>query len=87
MPLRIVAHYQHLRITAAYLALLNRQHAKRRKRAGKTAVVVDTSLEEYRVAAASATTTTDGEKHGPALNDRAFDDLTDMKNEDFIYVL
>ncbi|EJD48687.1 MFS general substrate transporter [Auricularia subglabra TFB-10046 SS5] len=66
-------------ITAAYLAWLNQRHSKERVRVGKSAVVVDRSLEQYRAS--------DSEKDGNAANDRAFDDVTDLKNEDFIYVL
>ncbi|KAH7102698.1 MFS general substrate transporter [Auriculariales sp. MPI-PUGE-AT-0066] len=66
-------------ITIFYLMMLNRSHARRRVAAGKSAVVVDTSLDNYRA---------DAEKRdGTGLNDRAFDDLTDKENEDFVYVL
>ncbi|CAL1710357.1 unnamed protein product [Somion occarium] len=77
--------------TAVYLAFLNKRHAARRRRAGKTATVVDTSLE---TAVESARLQIQNEENGrkegadaSALNGRAFDDLTDVQNEDFIYVL
>jgi hypothetical protein len=62
--------------TAAYLAFLNNRQAAKRVRLGKVGKIVDASLEEYR-------------RHGEgeAANEKAFDDLTDTKNEDFIYVL
>ncbi|KAL1659379.1 major facilitator superfamily domain-containing protein [Schizophyllum commune] len=74
-------------ITAAYLALLNKRHAARRIAVGKAGVVVDASLEDY----AGRRTATQGgveKQQGETLaNERAFDDLTDSQNEDFIYAL
>jgi Na+/proline symporter len=68
---------------AFYITYLNRKHANRRVELGKSAEVVDLSME---------TSDMLGEK-GEALNadqggvgDKAFDDITDLKNEDFIYV-
>ncbi|KAF8603639.1 MFS general substrate transporter [Ceratobasidium sp. AG-I] len=77
-------------ITALYLSYLNRQHAAARRRAGKKAVVIDTSLEEAKVAhqAAEQNEATEGDEGVKRrANDQAFDDLTDLQNEDFIYVL
>jgi len=71
-------------VTAIYLTFLNRSHAARRRRAGKAADVVDTSLETTKNAAQGKFETDGAEV---ALNARAFDDLTDLQNEDFIYVL
>jgi len=77
--------------TAAYLAYLNKRHANERVRLGKAAVIVDTSLEDSKTAARMQIENEERErKEGAdptALNSRAFDDLTDVKNEDFIYVL
>ncbi|TCD62052.1 hypothetical protein EIP91_007528 [Steccherinum ochraceum] len=72
--------------TAAYLAFLNKRHANTRIRLGKAAVIVDTSLETTEDAAKhqKETEAQDGKE---AVNSRAFDDLTDCQNEDFIYVL
>ncbi|RDB16325.1 hypothetical protein Hypma_003016 [Hypsizygus marmoreus] len=66
-------------ITAAYLAVRNSQHAAIRARLGKETKVVDTSLEKY------AGEVIEDEK--VARNDQAFYDLTDSRNEDFIFVL
>lgn len=68
---------------------LNRRHAKRREELGKTAVVVDESMmgknqmEDSKV----------GELEEGAANrqkaledDNALRDMTDLENEDFIYV-
>ena len=74
-------------ITAAYLAFLNKRHAARRIAVGKAGVVVDASLEDY----AGRRTATEGgveKQQGETLaNERAFDDLTNLQNEDFIYAL
>jgi hypothetical protein len=64
-----------VRVTAAFLAFRNRQHAAIRASLGKTANVVDTSLEKH----------TDNEI--AARNDQAFHDLTDSQNEDFLFAL
>ena len=52
--------------------------------------MIDTSLEESKVAhkAAEQNETVEGEEGVKRrANDQAFDDLTDLQNEDFIYVL
>ncbi|GJE93056.1 MFS general substrate transporter [Phanerochaete sordida] len=77
--------------TAAYLAFLNKQHAALRKRMGKAAEIIDTSLETTERSAQLQKANEEkelAEGSDPAvLNNRAFDDLTDRQNEDFIYVL
>jgi len=55
------------------LAFRNKQQATIRVRLGKSEKVIDTSLEVY--------------SGVEAANEKSFDDLTDWKNEDFIYVL
>ena len=74
-----------------YLAWLNTRHAARRRRLGKAAVIIDTSLETAENSARLQLQNEENErKEGSdptALNGRAFDDLTDSQNEDFIYVL
>ncbi|KAI0033575.1 major facilitator superfamily domain-containing protein [Vararia minispora EC-137] len=67
-------------VAVVYLSWLNARHAARRVALGKPAVVIDRSLEKFR-----GTRTNADEKD--ATNDQAFDDLTDLQNEDFIYVL
>ncbi|KDQ28582.1 hypothetical protein PLEOSDRAFT_1039770 [Pleurotus ostreatus PC15] len=66
-------------VTAAFLAFRNKQHAARRVRLGKAAVVIDQSLEEqpYKLQGSEKV----------ATNEQAFDDLTDTQNEDFIFAL
>ncbi|KAJ1305159.1 hypothetical protein OPQ81_000193 [Rhizoctonia solani] len=79
-------------ITALYLSFLNKQHAAARRRAGKKAEIIDTSLEDSKRAreAAKENEKLEGGEDGALkrrLNDQAFNDLTDLQNEDFIYVL
>ncbi|KAJ8087519.1 hypothetical protein AAF712_006640 [Marasmius tenuissimus] len=66
-------------VTAVYLKYLNQKHEATRLRVGKVGKVIDRSLESYKAV--------DKGKEGEAKNEQAFDDLTDLKNEDFIYVL
>ncbi|KAI0340252.1 MFS general substrate transporter [Trametopsis cervina] len=78
-------------ITSGYLTLLNKRHAGARQRAGKAADVVDTSLESAKDAERLQHLNQEKERSTGAdravLNSKAFDDLTDTQNEDFIYVL
>ena len=67
-----------------YLAVLNRRHAKRRQELGKSAVRVDESMlrkKEIVHKGAEMEAQDLGERQ-----DLGFSDLTDMQNEDFIYV-
>ncbi|KAH6877647.1 major facilitator superfamily domain-containing protein [Alternaria rosae] len=65
-----------------WIKLLNRKHAATRESMGKSAIVVDTSMGSAREGDA------EGAENAQAsgVGDKAFDDVTDMKNEDFIYV-
>jgi hypothetical protein len=83
-------------ITTLYLTMLNRSHSKRRVALGKSAVIIDTSLysaeEAERMASqtgagAADATTPDGDVGQGQVGDRAFDDLTDLENEEFVFVL
>ena len=69
------------RVTAAYLAFRNKQQANKRIRLGKPGIIVDRSLEQYKDRDVDDGVAKD------EINNQAFDDLTDMQNEDFIYVL
>jgi heme/copper-type cytochrome/quinol oxidase subunit 4 len=75
-------------LTTLYLAFLNRRHAKRRVELGKSAVVYDNSLDsveevEKRRQTAGNTDAAGGDaNHG----DKAFENMTDLQNEDFIFV-
>ena len=55
--------------------LLNKKHAALREQLGKSAVVVDRSMMNV-----------EGEELSDGTGERAFDDETDLKNEDFIFI-
>lgn len=69
-------------LAMAWITLLNRRHAAERERLGKSAKVVDLSMETSEAV--------EGEEGANAtqggVGDKAFDDITDIKNEDFIYI-
>jgi hypothetical protein len=69
-------------LASIWLRILNRKHAADRERLGKSANIVDTSMQTGQQA------DTEGAENSGAdgVGDKAFDDLTDLKNEDFIYV-
>ena len=69
-------------MAVCWIKILNRKHAARREELGKSANIVDLSMEKTRQAG-------DQGEEGDAdvsSGDRAFDDITDLKNEDFIYI-
>ncbi|KAG9243612.1 major facilitator superfamily domain-containing protein [Calycina marina] len=57
------------------LVILNRLHSKKRVENGKHAVIHDASMEHHYVAMADE-----------GVGEHAFDDLTDQKNDEFIYI-
>ena len=73
------------RVTAVYLSFLNKWHARTRRRLGKTVDIIDTSLETAKQSARIQKLNEEmgsvGVANRPALNSRAFDDLTDIQNE------
>lgn len=70
---------------ALYVNLLNRRHARARERLGKAARVVDLSMAHKRHLASHGGAVNDRDAAG-GVGDRAFDDATDLQNEDFVYV-
>ncbi|EMD63378.1 hypothetical protein GGP41_005951 [Bipolaris sorokiniana] len=64
-----------------WIKLLNRKHAATRESMGKSAVVVDTSMGNAVEGSAE-----ESENEASGVGDKAFDDVTDLKNEDFIYI-
>ncbi|KAB5575353.1 major facilitator superfamily transporter [Coniochaeta sp. 2T2.1] len=73
-------------ITTAYLMFLNKKHANRRVALGKSAVVYDNSLDsveeiEKRRVAAGTSDAADADN-----GDKAFENMTDLENEDFVFV-
>lgn len=92
-------------ITTVYLMALNKSHSKQRVSMGKSAVIVDESLdsaeEMQRRRAAVLTASANGtgeannvnegraaveEPTAARIGDRAFENLTDLKNEEFVFV-
>ncbi|KAM9880443.1 transporter C417.10-like protein 4 [Verticillium dahliae] len=75
-----------------YLMFLNRRHAKRREELGKNAVIVDESMMRNRNMERSKAVDIELEEDGQQRQqrtlqeDNALHDMTDLKNEDFIYV-
>ncbi|KAI1804457.1 MFS general substrate transporter [Daldinia bambusicola] len=89
--------------TTTYLKILNANHAKRRVAMGKSAVIVDISLDSSKDAAAMQQKDINGNRDAintdegdiiaaPSTKDvgksggRAFENLTDLQNEDFVFV-
>lgn len=70
-------------LAASYIKILNKKHAARRVALGKSAEVVDLSMEtgDKVREAGGAINAEDG-----GLGEKAFDDETDLNNEDFIYL-
>lgn len=66
-----------------WITILNRKHGAARERLGKAAKIVDLSMETSRQMADAGETANVSEG---GVGDKAFDDITDVKNEDFIYL-
>ncbi|KAI4692535.1 hypothetical protein J4E81_006950 [Alternaria sp. BMP 2799] len=69
-------------LAMSWIKLLNRKHAATRESMGKSAIVVDTSMGSAREGDAEEAENA----QASGVGDKAFDDVTDIKNEDFIYV-
>ncbi|OJJ52449.1 hypothetical protein ASPSYDRAFT_189436 [Aspergillus sydowii CBS 593.65] len=66
-------------LNLAYIFFLNKQHEKRRVAMGKSAKIIDRSMQ--------AVGETELDKNDAQMvEDNAFKDLTDFENEDFVYV-
>lgn len=66
---------------------LNKQHANRRVAMGKSATIVDRSMmTDQERADDTAAIGSNEEGTLNASGDNAFEDMTDLKNEDFIFV-
>lgn len=74
---------------------LNKQHAKRREALGKSAAMIDESMvTKQKIMEASKAVeieeagqdTMGGLQHRSLEEDNALHDITDLQNEDFIYV-
>lgn len=74
-------------VGAFYITLLNKKHAAARERMGKSAHIVDLSMaKSSKLADKEGVMLNEGKAAG-GVGDKAFEDVTDLKNEDFIYVL
>ncbi|RFU28736.1 hypothetical protein B7463_g7630, partial [Scytalidium lignicola] len=72
--------------TTLYLIILNKSHARKRVQVGKSSVVVDKSMmSTAETRAAAAVAEYQGEDHDQ-IGEKAFDDETDLQNEDFIFI-
>ncbi|KAJ5679072.1 hypothetical protein N7462_007316 [Penicillium macrosclerotiorum] len=69
-------------LNMAYLSFLNKKHEKQRVALGKNAKVIDHSMH----AVGAIHTDKEGTPVQEVAQDNAFKDLTDMANEDFVYV-
>jgi len=70
-------------IISIYIFYLNKVHARTRTRVGKSADVVDRSLlSQHEIDLLDGTS----EGESGLVGEKAFDDETDLKNEDFIFV-
>lgn len=72
-------------IGALYVRVLNKMHAKSREQLGKSATIVDLSMAHSRKLADQGDAVNDSNAAG-GVGDKAFDDVTDLHNEDFVYV-
>ncbi|QIX00675.1 hypothetical protein AMS68_006192 [Peltaster fructicola] len=71
-------------IGTLYIAFLNKRHARARERLGKAGKIVDLSMAHGRQLAGGQTVNDTDAAGGAGV--KAFDDITDLQNEDFIYV-
>ncbi|PGH19080.1 hypothetical protein AJ79_00114 [Helicocarpus griseus UAMH5409] len=75
-----------------YLIFLNKSHAKKREQLGKSATIVDESMmRKDKIEAGKTIETEEVGAGGQDANqggdvDKGFSDMTDLKNEDFIFV-
>lgn len=70
-----------------YLIVLNKRHAKRREEVGKSADKVDESMiGKDRIGTSKAIELEEGHSGVLRANDNGFSDMTDLQNEDFVFV-
>jgi MFS transporter, ACS family, DAL5 transporter family protein len=71
-------------LQAANIFLLNKMQSAKRVKAGKPAKIRDLSMEHKYTSAANDSDNVEG--GGVMLGENAFKDLTDSKNDEFVYV-
>ncbi|CAI7641212.1 unnamed protein product [Penicillium pancosmium] len=71
-----------------YLVFLNKKHSRQREALGKSAVIVDESMmTKHKIETNKAVELEDvNEIRDQSVTDNGFSDMTDLQNEDFIYV-
>jgi hypothetical protein len=80
------------RLIMLYLVFLNKRHARLREQAGKSANVIDESMMDKEKVRSGKAVAMELEEAGqtnrdtPIAYDKGFDDVTDLKNEDFVFV-
>lgn len=79
------------RLIPFYLVYLNRRHAKKRQELGKSAEIIDESMlrpkqAEVSKAVEAGDATTGNHQHRTLDEDKGLQDVTDLDNEDFVYV-
>ncbi|KAK8161729.1 allantoate permease [Phyllosticta citrichinensis] len=72
-------------LTIFWIALLNRKHARTRESKGKSAIVVDLSMQRPK-SSDGKTDSSPTEQSENALGAKAFNDETDLQNEEFIFL-
>jgi hypothetical protein len=79
-----------LRLIPMYLTFLNRRHAKMREQLGGSAHIVDESMLRKKDMTDSKQVELEHHEHSHAQrleDDKGLQDVTDLKNENFIYVV
>ncbi|KAK5145357.1 hypothetical protein LTR32_002867 [Rachicladosporium monterosium] len=69
----------------AWIRVLNRKHAAQRISLGKAGKIIDLSMENTKTLAKDGEAV-NGSHTADGIGEKAFDDVTDLRNEDFIYV-
>lgn len=72
-------------VGAAYIRFMNRKHAARRVAMGKPAKIIDLSMESSKQLGQHDEAANDAQQAG-GVGDHAFSDMTDLQNEDFVFV-
>jgi hypothetical protein len=70
-------------VAISWITILNRKHATQRQALGKSAEIVDFSMQTKRY---EVETGEDANAQSGGIGERGFDDETDLKNEEFIYL-
>lgn len=70
-----------------YLMFLNKRHARQREAVGKTAAKVDESMVgKNHLETSKAVDDAENQPQATLADDKGMADVTDLRNEDFIYV-